>query len=146
MTAISRPRVLIVFGGRSSEHEISCSTAAGILTAIDRTKWDVIPLGITRDGQWVRVADDPSALAFRDGKGQSVTAGATRVALTPGEGRGTQLMVAGSFPGARSASGSSATVNSSGISDSDSSPSRAVRNSSSSPRSKRSSRSGLIGR
>ena len=51
MTAISRPRVLIVFGGRSSEHEVSCATAAGILTAIDRTKWDVIPLGITRDGQ-----------------------------------------------------------------------------------------------
>ena len=81
MTAISRPRVLIVFGGRSSEHEISCSTAAGILTAIDRTKWDVIPLGITRDGQWVRVADDPSALAFKDGKGQSVTAGSSSVSI-----------------------------------------------------------------
>ena len=91
MTAISRPRVLIVFGGRSSEHEISCSTAAGILTAIDRTKWDVIPLGITRDGQWVRVADDPSALEFKDGKGQSVTAGSTRVALTPGEGNLVEL-------------------------------------------------------
>ena len=59
MTAPTRPRVLIVFGGRSSEHEISCATAAGIRTAIDRTKWDVIPLGITRDGQWVRVAADP---------------------------------------------------------------------------------------
>ncbi|MBF0968682.1 MAG: D-alanine--D-alanine ligase A, partial [Actinomyces sp.] len=47
MTAPTRPRVLIIFGGRSSEHEISCATAAGILTAIDRTKWDVIPLGIT---------------------------------------------------------------------------------------------------
>ena len=91
MTVNSRPRVLIVFGGRSSEHEVSCATAAGILTAIDRTKWDVIPLGITRDGQWVRVADDPSALAFRDGKGQSVTAGATRVALTPGEGNLVEL-------------------------------------------------------
>ena len=91
MTAISRPRVLIVFGGRSSEHEVSCATAAGILTAIDRTKWDVIPLGITRDGQWVRVADDPSALRFKDGKGQSITAGATRVALTPGEGNLVEL-------------------------------------------------------
>ena len=95
MTAISRPRVLIVFGGRSSEHEISCSTAAGILTAIDRTKWDVIPLGITRDGQWVRVADDPSALEFKDGKGQSVTAGSTRVALTPGEGNLVELTYEG---------------------------------------------------
>ncbi len=47
LAAISR--VLIVFGGRSSEaYEISCSTAA-ILTAIDRTKWDVIDS--TRDGQ-----------------------------------------------------------------------------------------------
>jgi len=80
-----------VFGGRSSEHEISCATAAGILTAIDRTKWDVIPLGITRDGQWVRVADDPSALTFKDGKGQSITAGSTRVALTPGEGNLVEL-------------------------------------------------------
>ena len=91
MTAPIRPRVLIVFGGRSSEHEISCATAAGILTAIDRTKWDVIPLGITRDGQWVRVADDPSAWAFKDGKGQTVTAGSTRVALTPGEGNLVEL-------------------------------------------------------
>ncbi len=64
MTVNSRSRVLIVFGGRSSEHEVSCATAAGILTAIDRTKWDVIPLGITRDGQWVRVADDPCRCSF----------------------------------------------------------------------------------
>ncbi|MDC4232783.1 D-alanine--D-alanine ligase [Actinomyces sp. B33] len=84
MTETTRPRVLIVFGGRSSEHEVSCATAAGILRAVDRTKWEVIPLGITRDGQWVRVADDPEALEFRDGRGQSVRAGRTRIALTPG--------------------------------------------------------------
>ncbi len=77
-------RVLIVFGGRSSEHEVSCATAAGILKAIDRTQWDVIPVGITRDGEWVRVADDPSALELRDGHGQSVTAGDSRVILTFG--------------------------------------------------------------
>ena len=51
----------------------------------------MIPLGITRDGQWVRVADDPSAWAFKDGKGQTVTAGSTRVALTPGEGNLVEL-------------------------------------------------------
>ena len=55
-------------------------------------------------------------------------------------------MGAGSLPGVSSGPGIPPEVNSSGISDSDSSPSRAVRNSSSSPRSKRSSRSGLIGR
>lgn len=86
MTESSRARVLIVFGGRSGEHEVSCATAAGILTAIDRTKWDVLPVGITREGEWVRVADDPSALEFRDGHGQSITAGDSRVVLAPGSG------------------------------------------------------------
>ncbi|MDY6214771.1 MAG: D-alanine--D-alanine ligase family protein [Schaalia hyovaginalis] len=84
MTSTSTRRVLIVFGGRSSEHEVSCATTAGILRAIDRSKWDVVPVGITRDGEWVRVADDPSALEFRDGHGQSVTAGDSRVILASG--------------------------------------------------------------
>ena len=79
-----RPRVLVVFGGRSGEHEISCATAAGILRAIDRTRWDVLPIGITRDGEWVRVPDDPSLFELRDGHGQSVHAGDTRVTLTEG--------------------------------------------------------------
>ncbi|QPK80699.1 D-alanine--D-alanine ligase [Schaalia sp. ZJ405] len=86
MTDTIRPRVLIVFGGRSSEHVISCATAAGILRAIDRTRWDVLPLGITEDGEWVRVDDDPTLFEFRDGHGQHIHAGTTRVALTPGAG------------------------------------------------------------
>ncbi len=86
MSETTTRRVLIVFGGRSGEHEVSCATAAGILRAIDRTKWDVLPVGITRDGQWVRVADDPEALEFRDGRGQSVEAGDSRVVLAPGSG------------------------------------------------------------
>lgn len=81
-----RPRVLIVFGGRSSEHEVSCATAAGILRAIDRTQWDVLPVGITKEGQWVTVPDRPELFDFRDGHGQTVTAGNTRVSLTPGGG------------------------------------------------------------
>ncbi|MEP7332401.1 MAG: D-alanine--D-alanine ligase family protein [Terracoccus sp.] len=55
----SRPRVAVVFGGRSSEHAVSCATAAGVLRAINREKYDVVPIGITRDGQWVLTADDP---------------------------------------------------------------------------------------
>ena len=103
MTDFERPRVLIVFGGRSSEHEVSCATAAGILRAIDRDKWDVVPLGITKDGQWVPASDDPALLEFKDGKGQSVEAGATRVALTPGGGRLVELSYDGdpADPGAR---------------------------------------------
>ena len=103
MTDFERPRVLIVFGGRSSEHEGSCATAAGILRAIDRDKWDVVPLGITKDGQWVPASDDPALLEFKDGKGQSVEAGATRVALTPGGGSLVELSYDGdpADPGAR---------------------------------------------
>ena len=55
----SRPRVAIVFGGRSSEHAISCVTAAGVLRAIDRTRYDVVPIGVTTSGKWVLAADDP---------------------------------------------------------------------------------------
>lgn len=85
VTAASpRPRVLLVFGGRSGEHEISCATAAAFLRAIDREKWDVLPTGITRDGQWVRVEDDPSLFEFTDNGGQQVLAGETRVMLAPG--------------------------------------------------------------
>lgn len=45
--------VVLLFGGRSSEHGISCVTAAGVLRAIDRSRFDVIPVGITRRGATV---------------------------------------------------------------------------------------------
>ena len=43
----------MLFGGRSSEHAVSCVTAAGVLGAIDKDKYDVIPIGIAKTGQWV---------------------------------------------------------------------------------------------
>ncbi len=46
-------RVGILFGGRSGEHEISLRSAASILEAIDRNKYDVVPLAITRQGRWL---------------------------------------------------------------------------------------------
>ncbi|HEY6796304.1 MAG TPA: D-alanine--D-alanine ligase family protein [Kineosporiaceae bacterium] len=54
-----RPRVAVVFGGRSGEHGISCVTASSVLAAIDRGVYDVVPIGITRSGRWVLAADDP---------------------------------------------------------------------------------------
>ena len=47
-------RIGILFGGRSGEHEVSLLSAASILKAIDKKKYDVVPLGITKEGQWVR--------------------------------------------------------------------------------------------
>ncbi|QWW19081.1 D-alanine--D-alanine ligase [Schaalia sp. 19OD2882] len=84
MSHSRRPRVLVIMGGRSGEHEISCATAAGILRALDRDRWDVLPVGITRDGRWVRVPDDPSLLEFVDGHGQSVPEDGSGVVLVPG--------------------------------------------------------------
>ncbi|MCU1567670.1 MAG: D-alanine--D-alanine ligase [Pseudarthrobacter sp.] len=54
----AKPRVAVLFGGRSSEHAVSCVTAAGVLAAINRDKYEVIPIGIAKTGQWVLAADD----------------------------------------------------------------------------------------
>lgn len=59
-----RPRVAVVFGGRSSEHSVSCVTAASVLAAIDRDAYDVVPIGITRDGRWVLEDGDLASLSF----------------------------------------------------------------------------------
>ena len=50
-------RIGILFGGRSGEHEVSLLSAASILKAIDKKKYDVIPIGITRQGRWVTAGD-----------------------------------------------------------------------------------------
>ena len=50
--------VAILFGGRSNEHVISCATAGGVLEAIDRSKYDVIPVGITHEGAFTLEDDD----------------------------------------------------------------------------------------
>ncbi|MDR0950644.1 MAG: D-alanine--D-alanine ligase [Candidatus Ancillula sp.] len=55
---INKPKVAIVFGGKSEEHSISCLTASKILQAIDRNKYDVSAIGITKKGEWYRVSSD----------------------------------------------------------------------------------------
>src|ERR1035438_4306001 len=50
---MAKLRVGILFGGRSGEHEVSLLSAASVLNAIDKTKYEVIPIGITKDGRWL---------------------------------------------------------------------------------------------
>lgn len=50
-------RVGILFGGRSGEHEVSLLSAASVLKAIDRNKYEVVPIGITKTGNWVTASD-----------------------------------------------------------------------------------------
>jgi D-alanine-D-alanine ligase len=50
--------IAIIFGGRSSEHEISCVSAGGVLAALDKTKYEPVLIGITRSGKWVHVSQN----------------------------------------------------------------------------------------
>ncbi len=63
-TSSNRPRVAVVFGGRSSEHAISCITAGSVLKAIDPERYDVVPIGITGEGRWVLESGDTDRLAL----------------------------------------------------------------------------------
>jgi len=74
-----KPRVAVVFGGRSSEHAISCVTAASVLSAIDRDRYDVVPVGIRTDGRWVLESGDTERLRITDGKLPEVDAAALPV-------------------------------------------------------------------
>ncbi len=78
---MARPTVAVLFGGRSSEHGISCVTASGVLAAIDRDRWDVVAVGIARDGQWTLVNDDPDDWKIRNGELPSVVGGGATVLL-----------------------------------------------------------------
>jgi len=54
---MSRIRVGIIFGGRSGEHEISLRSALTVMRAMDPAKYEIVPIGIARDGQWFSRAD-----------------------------------------------------------------------------------------
>src|SRR6218665_3113114 len=71
--------VALLFGGRSSEHSISCATAGGILSALDREQFRVIPIGITRDGGDLLAADDPSPFALDPARMPEVSDNGARV-------------------------------------------------------------------
>ena len=45
-------RIALVYGGESSEHSVSCVTAVGVIAAIDTSKYEVIPVGITKSSCW----------------------------------------------------------------------------------------------
>jgi len=66
--------VAVVYGGRSSEHAISCVSAGSILRHLDPDRFDVVPVGITRDGAWLRTEVDPAELVIADGRLPEVSA------------------------------------------------------------------------
>ena len=59
----NRVRVGLIFGGRSGEHEVSLMSAKGVMSAIDREKYEVVPIGITKEGRWLASGDPMKALS-----------------------------------------------------------------------------------
>jgi D-alanine-D-alanine ligase len=79
-----RLRVAVVFGGRSSEHAISCLSAGSVLTHLDRTRFEVIPVGISAAGAWVLGTGDPAGLTLR-GRQLPAVNGAAMALTLPGD-------------------------------------------------------------
>ena len=73
-------RIAIICGGRSSEHEISCISAGGVLSAIDRSKFEPVLIGISKSGKWFLLEENYS-LSIKDGVLPSITDSGTPVAL-----------------------------------------------------------------
>ena len=78
-----KARVAVVFGGRSSEHAISCVSAGSVIRALDPEKYDVIPIGITPEGRWVLESAEPGRLALGPGGELPSVTGEREVALSP---------------------------------------------------------------
>src|SRR5438552_16383159 len=58
-----RIRLVVLFGGRSAEHEVSCTTAVNVLQALDPERYDTVPVGVTREGRWVLAEEAAKVLA-----------------------------------------------------------------------------------
>lgn len=63
VTSNERIRLVVLFGGQSAEHDVSCTTATHVLAAADPAKYDIVPIGITRTGQWVQASEAAAILA-----------------------------------------------------------------------------------
>ncbi len=93
-------RVAVVFGGRSTEHAVSCASAGLILSALDPERYEVLPIGITTDGRWVLTSGDPARLALSSGTLPSVEAvRAGGAEVMPRTGPGGLMEVQVSSPG-----------------------------------------------
>ncbi len=96
----ARTRVAVVYGGRSSEHGISCVSAGSILRNLDPQRFEVVPVGITPDGSWVLTDGRPETLAIAAGELPNVTEDAgTALALTADPVRRGELLSLGEGAG-----------------------------------------------
>ena len=105
MTTPRKTRVAVVFGGRSSEHAISCVSAGSILAALDPDQYEVVPVGITREGRWVLASGDPAQLSIADRRLPEITASSGRAVVLPADPTASGLMVVDPADGVGSLAG-----------------------------------------
>ena len=78
---MNRISVAVLYGGRSPEHSVSCVSAGAIMSHLDPQRYEVIPVGITRDGTWVQGTSDPSSLQIQGRTMPEVDASSAQLAL-----------------------------------------------------------------
>lgn len=83
MAEKKRLRVGVLFGGRSSEHEISLRSALTVMSAMDPKRYEIVPIGIGRDGRWYLEHDAIKVLAEKTPHLAALTSGGTQVTLLP---------------------------------------------------------------
>lgn len=93
LTTPGKTRVAIVFGGRSPEHGISCVSAGSVLAALDPDEFEVVPVGITRAGQWVLTSGDPTTLAIESRRLPEITVDSGSAVVLPADPTGNGLLV-----------------------------------------------------
>jgi D-alanine-D-alanine ligase len=93
--AIAKIRVGILFGGRSGEHEVSLLSAASVLNAIDKTKYEVVPIGITKEGRWLTAEHAERLLKGDAGEGAPSRQATALRAGDPEATPGAALLAAG---------------------------------------------------
>jgi D-alanine-D-alanine ligase len=76
---MAKLRVGILFGGRSGEHEVSLLSAASVVNAIDKTKYEVVPIGITKDGRWLTAEHAERLLKGKGEEGDGARATQTQL-------------------------------------------------------------------
>jgi D-alanine-D-alanine ligase len=105
VTTPRKTRVAVVFGGRSSEHAISCVSAGSILSALDPDQYDVVPVGITREGRWLLASGDPAQLSIADRRLPEITAASGSALVLPADPTAAGLMVLDPADGVSSLAG-----------------------------------------
>jgi D-alanine-D-alanine ligase len=85
---MARTRLAILYGGRSAEHQISVVSARSVMEALDPDRFEVVPIAITRQGQWLLPERTPLELTARDGALPEVEAAGAELAVRPPAGGG----------------------------------------------------------